>query len=543
LSERPIRVLLIEDDPGDYDIVREYLAAPTDERFDLEWVWTYESGVERALSGEHDAILVDYRLGAKTGAELVNEIKAAGCKTPVIFFTGAKAEEAADRAALKAGVYDYLSKELVDPAALIRSIQFAIERRKSEEAAQRLRERELEIGSRIQELLLLGKLPDNLEGASLAGFLRASQQVDGDFWGFFGHDPHRFDILVGDVMGKGVPAALLAAGAKFLFPDCIRRLVLTGKTFARLPDPEEIVAAVHYSLLTQLHELETFVTFCYARFDLEARQLVFVDAGHMPTIHYSAETGTVNWLQGDNLPIGVSAEEVYAQRCVPFGRGDLFVFYSDGITEAKSQQNELFGRERLAQLVLGNVDLNPQDMADRILQDVQEFAGRDGIRDDLTCLVVRIGKEDPAKPLAEAGLEVFSRPGELDSLRKFVDWFCVTHSQPPLTEHERTTLVLAVSEATANILNHAYWGARNRRVTVHAMAFPGEVHVDLADWGRRFDPEQVPPPAFDGSRANGFGVYIIEQCVDDHRYYRDELGRNHLRLIRRSGGKTVPAPP
>jgi sigma-B regulation protein RsbU (phosphoserine phosphatase) len=525
--------LLIEDDEDDFALAKDYLSEIEDDTYELDWASSYEAGVQEALRNAHDIILVDYRLGERTGVDLVREVTHQGCTTPIIFLTGQR-DRAVDRAAMEAGAYDYLIKARIDASALERSIRYALDRKRALDEIARVRAREIEIGASIQASLLLTQPPGDLAGAKIGAVSLPSRKVDGDFWGFFRYDRDRFDVLVGDVMGKGVPAALMAAASKSQCQDAIRRLVLQLSEYGRLPDPEEIVSAMHFNMTKQLSELGSFVTVCYARFDTSARELVFVDAGHMRTIHYSAGAGTVSLLEGDNLPLGVREQEMYAQTRATFGPNDVFVFYSDGVTESRSPTGELYGEERLASLIGSAASLDADQIADKVCEAALAFAGPVGLSDDLTCVVVKIAEDLSKRALDRASMEVHSNPAELDAMRRLVDWFCRERANPKWDDTDVQALVLAVNEAATNILEHAYWGARDRRLQVRLEAYPGAVVVEMSDWGMAFDHEAVAPPAFDGSKTGGFGVYIISQCVDEFRYYRDDLGRNCLRLIKRA---------
>ncbi len=538
MLDRPTHVLLIEDDADDYALTKDYLSDIEDDTYELDWVRTYEAGLEAGQRNAHDVILVDYRLGERTGLDLVQELTKAGCKAPVIFLTGQRDREI-DRAAMRAGAYDYLIKSRIDSSTLERSIRYALDRKRAEEEIARVRLREIEIGARIQSTLLLSQPPGDLAGATIGAVSLPSRKVDGDFWGFFRYDRDRFDVLIGDVMGKGVPAALIAAAGKSHCQDAIRRLVLRLAEYGRLPDPEEIVSAMHFNMTSQLCNLGSFITVCYARFDTATGEIVFVDGGHMRTIHYRAADDTIDLLHGDNLPLGVREQEMYAQSRAALGPGDVFVFYSDGVTESRAVSGELYGVERLQDLVRSSVHLDAEQMADRVCESALSFAGPNGLSDDLTGVVVKISPELGQQVLYRSGMEVHSRSNELDSMRRFVEWFCRERARPPLSETEVHSLVLAVSEAASNILDHAYWGARDRRLQVNIEAYPGYVVVEMSDWGQPFDYTAVAPPVFDGSRDGGFGVYIISQCVDEFRYYRDDLGRNCLRMTKRSRTEPV----
>jgi signal transduction histidine kinase len=122
------RILLIDDDEESLLITRAMLSGAGHTGFDLEWVSTYDAGLEVLGEGRHDACLLDYRLGARTGLELLREALAGGCRTPIIMLTG-QGDHEIDLQAMKAGAADYLVKDALDPQRLERAIRYAVERR------------------------------------------------------------------------------------------------------------------------------------------------------------------------------------------------------------------------------------------------------------------------------------------------------------------------------------------------------------------------------------------------------------------------------
>ncbi len=143
----PVRVLLIDDDRDDYVLTREFLSEISGARFDLDWIPEYTAGVEAVCAGRHDVFLVDYRLGAKTGIDLLRETRdRAGCRSgPVILFTG-QGRSRTDMEALDAGADDYLEKSGLTPSLLDRSIRFAIvQHRAAAELERKVKERTEEL--------------------------------------------------------------------------------------------------------------------------------------------------------------------------------------------------------------------------------------------------------------------------------------------------------------------------------------------------------------------------------------------------------------
>jgi sigma-B regulation protein RsbU (phosphoserine phosphatase) len=335
--------------------------------------------------------------------------------------------------------------------------------------------------------------------------------------------------MVADVMGKGIPAALVAAATKSNFLEALCHLTAMNRG-ARLPEPKEIVTLAHADMVRQLIDLESFVTLSYARFDLHRCVVDLVDCGHTGMMIVRARTGLCETLHGSNLPLGIREGEIFDQIAVPFEPGDLFLFYSDGITEMRNPAGELYGADRLAECVRMNRVLEPRALVDAVRGAAVAFAQSDTLSDDLTCVAVRVG--DAQGPLARAELEIRSDLTDLRRARDFVRAFCRTIPAGHLGEDDVAELELAVNEAASNIMKHAYHGRTDQRIQLDAQAQPDRLTVRLHHLGDPFDPARVPPPVLDGSRESGFGVYLINQSVDDVRYSRDERGRNCIDLIK-----------
>jgi sigma-B regulation protein RsbU (phosphoserine phosphatase) len=235
-------------------------------------------------------------------------------------------------------------------------------------------------------------------------------------------------------------------------------------------------------------------------------------------------------VHGDNLPLGIREGEIYDQLSVPFAPGDVLLFYSDGITEARNSTRELFGVERLTECVQINRALEPEALVEVIRNAVFTFSASERLADDLTCVAIKV--EERQLPLACAEIEIRSALTGLSRAREFVRTFCHHVPGSPLDEDSVAELELAVNEVASNIMKHAYHGRADQWIHLQAEAFPGQVLFQLHHLGDPFDPSAAPQPAFDGSRESGFGIYLITKSVDDVRYYRDERGRNCIALTK-----------
>jgi len=230
------------------------------------------------------------------------------------------------------------------------------------------------------------------------------------------------------------------------------------------------------------------------------------------------------------LPLGIRAEEIFDQISVPFKPGDLLLFYSDGVTEARNAAGELFGVERLAECVRVNRNLEPEALVEAIRNSVFAFSGSDQLSDDLTCVAIKVGERQ--HPLRYAEIDIRSDLRDLRRARKFVRDVCHNLPGAPLDADSVAALELAVNEAASNIMKHAYHSRADQWIHLEAEAFSGQVTVRLYHQGESFDPSTVAPPALDGSQESGFGLYLIAQSVDDVRYARDERGRNCIALVK-----------
>ena len=208
----------------------------------------------------------------------------------------------------------------------------------------------------------------------------------------------------------------------------------------------------------------------------------------------------------------------------------MLLFYSDGLTETRNSAGELFGIERLAECVRTHGRLEPEALIDQIRQAAVAFSNSETFGDDLTCVAVRIDERE--LPLARAELEISSDLDELGRARAFVREVCRTLPGPPLEEEAVSQLELAITEAASNVMRHAYRGRPEQLIQLDAEVFADRIVLRLHHLGETFDPGAVKTPAFDGTQDGGFGMYIIEQSVDDVQYYRDERGRNCISLVK-----------
>ena len=399
------------------------------------------------------------------------------------------------------------------------------------------RRREIEIGSTIQRTLLQGKVPGGIEGAWLATHADPSQIIDGDFYTIRRYRPACFELLVGDVMGKGVPAALIGAGILTSYSNLVSDLLVAGSDAQTLPTPAQIVNAIHRVLTPELIKVNTFATLALYRFDLDAGTLTYVNAGHTPGLLTRESDPRPVAILGDNLPIGVIPEEEYVQSSTAVGPGDRLLIYSDGITESLDEADEEFGLERLSALFEAGsqADLPPALQLQLLRGELRRFNGGRPLTDDQTALVVALHERrvqprgqiaDRVKPF------VFDLPwclDELASLRARIGE-CAGHL--PATDAD--ALILASFEAATNIIRHARLLIGDATITCRITREDEALAVELIYPSEAFSPPAKLQPDFSGVSEGGFGLSIIEQSVDTVEYGNPMPGISSVRVVKRA---------
>ncbi|MFZ0590105.1 MAG: SpoIIE family protein phosphatase, partial [Bryobacteraceae bacterium] len=256
-------------------------------------------------------------------------------------------------------------------------VTLAIETRRKAEArrreAQLLAAQELDIAKQVQMRLLPQVLPA-IPTVDCAGICLQARAVGGDYYDFFELGRDRLAVVVGDIAGKGIGAALLMANLQ---------ATLRSQS-ARLADcPKEALAVVN-RLLFKNTEPSAYATLFYAEYDSVSRRLRYANCGHLPGLLFRGTE--VEKLQAANTVIGLFDAWECSVSETAMASGDILVLYTDGVTEAMGDSEEEFGEGRLIDVIWKNRSLSAQFLAEAITAQVVSF-GRDKQRDDITVVV------------------------------------------------------------------------------------------------------------------------------------------------------------
>lgn len=244
----------------------------------------------------------------------------------------------------------------------------------------------LEIAKQIQLSLLPGA-PLQVDGALIAGYCLPATHVGGDYFDYF-CGPDTVDIVIADVSGHSVGAALVMAETRStLKAEALRRLHAQqgGKRGSG-----DVLRALNALLYEDLNRADLFITMFYMKYNRITRQLGYANAGHnRPLLLHAGETACRE-LDAEGLILGVNAQVAFEEKSILLRPGDRVLLYTDGITEAQNPQGEFFGEGRLSRVFAAQGTRMPQEIINRIVEELQTFCGSSSFVDDVSMVVLKV---------------------------------------------------------------------------------------------------------------------------------------------------------
>ena len=360
-------------------------------------------GGEAALAAiqreEFDLILLDVMMPVMDGYEVLRRLQSdpARCHIPVIMVTAVDQVDSVVRC-IELGATDYLPKPF-NPVILKARVNATLEQKRlrdRERLHAKSMERELEIGRQIQASFLPETLPAQA-GWEIAASFHPARQVAGDFYDAFVLGSGRIGLVVADVCDKGVGAALFMA----LFRSLIRAAAdLAEKALPDVTDPVERAAArvrnavvFTNDYIARTHaSANMFATLFFGILDPSTGSLTYVNGGHEPPVVRSASASGVGALQRlapTGPALGLLPDRTFEVGRTMLAPGDLFLAFTDGVSEATSEGGEEFGEERLASVLRAHRDDTATALLEAIVADVRGHSSREQF-DDLTLIVAKV---------------------------------------------------------------------------------------------------------------------------------------------------------
>lgn len=392
--QTPIHVLMIEDDDEDFLIASRLLESAAPKCFLLERRDCLREGLS-AIGLETEVVLLDLSLPDSRGWETFERVWEKAPHIPIVLLTGLDDEQLGVKA-VHGGAQDYLVKGQFDGRLLSRAIRYAIERKTTEEwlshladelrAANAVMSADLAMARDVQGALVPRQPPKRSDGGRMVpmrmGMLyRPCQTLGGDFFAFLPVSETEIGMVICDVVGHGVRSALVTA--------LLRGLVNEFKLSAR--DPGLFLTQINREFLKVLNmpDCVMLVTAACVFLDLRTGVSRGATAGHPPPLRVTA-AGAAAWqpLHGETIGPALGFDASYEYQAVEFFMdiGDRLLLYTDGAYEAQAPDGEEYGRERLLAAAAQASGCPVEELPDRILDDLQGFAGTGEFTDDV-CIV------------------------------------------------------------------------------------------------------------------------------------------------------------
>ena len=503
------RVLLVDDARSSLDVLVEALQG----HHLLSVALDGESALRSIAQAPPDLVLLDLMMPRMDGYEVCRRLRAeeATRELPVVFLS-ALGEAKSKARGFEAGGTDYITKpfEAVEVRARVRSL---LKARKYQETVKQDLASELRVAQEIQRAIVPRDFGWPGLPVEVHALIEPAKEVGGDLFDVFPLGQGRLCLVMGDVSGKGIPAALFMAVTA----------TLLRATARHVQRPEEILSYVNQELARD-NPTSMFVTLFVAILDTKTGRLSCASGGHTSPV--LVRRGQAPQLLADRpgTVVGIQSNLSFEARELLLAPGDTLFLYTDGVTEAFDPERSCFGEERLLQ-ALGQAEATPRQLVDGVLAAVRGFAGAAPQSDDIALLAVRW------MPSAVLELTLTSTFAEVQRGYQAVQAFLDERDVPADAIHD---VGLAVEEVLSNLVRHGYAGAEGPiwlRVALDGVA----VKIEVRDRGLHFDPRTARPPHLEvplDERATGdLGILLVKHATDRIAYQREGTD-NLLTLVR-----------
>jgi sigma-B regulation protein RsbU (phosphoserine phosphatase) len=529
MTDKPAKpvILAVDDTPENLDVVKGILAS--------------EYTVKAAINGpmalkivekqKPDLILLDVMMPGMDGHEVCSRLKAnpATQDIPVIFLTAM--DQTSDEAhGFSLGAADYIAKP-VNPPILEARVKTHIALKESMDELQKAygiikgqkdrMEEELNIGRDIQMSMLPLEFPAFPERTefSIQALLKPAREVGGDFYDFFFVSQDEVCLVVGDVSGKGVPAALFMAVTKTM----IKSRAMDD------PSPASIVTRVNDEMSAD-NPSSMFVTLFIAFCNVKTGACRYTNAGHNPP-YIKRHSGELEILDQRHGPIiGALEGLAYRESQTGLSLGDQLLIFTDGVTEAMDINGSLYSESRLEELINGANFKTAEALVNGVLSSVETFASGAEQADDITILAFHVD-EEPGQQGQQLNLVIEANFQEIDRANQEFTQFSEQHGIP---QNVVRKINIAIDELVNNIIAHGLKDIGDETIEINCNISDKRLIIEFIDKGMPFNPFDSlkidTTASVDDREIGGLGRLLVSELMDDVSYQR-RRDRNVVRLL------------
>jgi sigma-B regulation protein RsbU (phosphoserine phosphatase) len=484
-----------------------------------------------------DLILLDIMMPEMDGYEVCRRLKADETTRdiPVIFIT-AMGETSDETKGLEVGAVDYLTKPISPPIVQARvKTHLALKRNMVElqkaykiiEVQKDRMEDELNVAHGIQMSMVPQTFPPfpDRDEFSIHAALQPAREVGGDFYDFFFIDENRLCLCIGDVSGKGVPAALFMAVTRTLIKARASEDTSTASILTRVNDE-----------ISRDNKAYMFVTLFVGILDTVTGEMVYTNAGHNPTYLRKAD-GNLERLDTLHGPV-VGAKEglAYKEGRIRVAKGDTLLMYTDGVTEARNPEKEFFEEKRLKELLSEHEFDSAEAVVETTVAAVKQFEDGADQFDDITVLALQFLKQPEAVEIAVLDMTLKNQLTEIDRFKESFNAFSEENGIPTPIRRE---LNIVFDDLLNNVVSYAYQDDEEHEIEVRVEAAGERIVVSISDDGIPFNPFDADTPdtslALEERTLGGLGIHLVLNVMDKVVYQR-RTDKNMLTMVKKLTG-------
>ncbi len=388
---------------------------------------------------------------------------------------------------------------------------------------------EMHLARQVQ-MALMPQIMPRLNGVDIYGVSAPASQVGGDFFDVTSSSAHPLVFLLGDVTGKGIPAALLMTMTRTVAHSAVR--------YMPFKTPQQVMERLNKDLLDDYSTAGMFTTAFVGVLEQSPCRLFYTNAGQSPVLYLSAG-GEPVLIEATDTPVGIFDNHLYTSHELKLSPGDVFVAMTNGFNEARNEAGELFGVERLKEALLKFSFLNAREIADGLLKTVSDYAGGRPQDDDRTLIVLKItcgmAREmacgmtremacgmacEMATEIIQSDLNIFANYEHLRLPAQVLRRLC---NQAGVPEETIEQCELALQKLLINLVKHAYHDNSVGQIGVHLQVNSAEILIQTQDNGEAafLDLDTILAPDPLALQERGYDMAIIKNLMDEFSHRRD----------------------
>ncbi len=380
-------------------------------------------------------------------------------------------------------------------------------------------DQEIKVATKIQKNLLPTALPE-IEKLNFGILNIPAQEIGGDFYDFIKLDNNRLGIIISDIVGKGIPAGLYMAVLKSILNRNILSELSPKETLHRLNN-----------IMFNDPVINKFIPLFYGIFDQNKKEFKYANAGHEPG--YILREKEFITLDSYGFPLGGCKNQSYEEKKVTLKEDDLFMFFTDGIIDVKNPNNKSFEVKGIKKFLMQHRNYPPQLILNKLKVQLNNFSENVNKRDDITAIICKYNKlyENTSKLILEQEVITTSETSQIKIIRNKIKEICT------LANFNSKTILdiqLSINEAQANIIEHAYLGDPNKKITFHFKLFSDKLETIIKDNGLTLKNNKLNKRTsikIDEIEGSGLGIFLINTLMDEIIYEPKNIGTK-LKLVK-----------